>query len=73
MGIALHLVVDFGHGNGHAGVAPGQPAHQNAYAAQHKGQFLTQHQAHHHQSKQQCDHDNGQVAGHDPGGSDQTL
>ena len=51
-GVALHLVVDLCHGDGDAGGTPGQPADDDAGAAQHEGQLLAQDKAHDHQAEQ---------------------
>ena len=72
-GVALHLVVNFGHGDGNAGAAPSQPADDDTGAAQHEGQFLTQHQAHNHQAEQGDDHDDRHLISENTGRGDPRL
>ena len=57
-GIALHLVVYLCHGNGYAGIAHGDGAHDDARAAQNEGQLLAQDQADHHQAEEDQNQDN---------------
>ena len=60
--VILHLVVNFCHGDGHAGVAQSNGAHNHACAAQNEGQFLTQYQTDHHQTEEQGNQDDLYIA-----------
>ena len=53
--VTLHLVVEFRHGDCHAGVAEGHRADNDARAAEHERKFLTENQSDDHQDEQHTD------------------